>query len=314
MNSRTLLVFIFAALAVAVAVPQKSKFSLSFIIHVAKEIDHSISGNVYPRGTYHYAMRRIVHNGLCRYRFPDMVAVPRSTDDVSRIMQAARAYGFEVSVRSGGHSFLCNNIKDGGIHIDMRAMNKVELAGKISEHTHAARLGPGSSWERVLKLIPPKKFTMIHGQCESVGVGGYLLGGGINVVGTTERLGAGSQNVIQFTMVTAEGDVAEVTKDNVTIWRHQSGYKEVMPNDYGGVTLHAALGNAGSSFGIVTEFLYKIWPKPETTPAIAIVYFESPYDLRKLENAAQDGRYHVIFFLPYLFHRSYSLDTIVRLC
>lgn len=92
-------------------------------------------------------------------------------------------------------------------------MNRVQLDGY-----HAARLGPGSSWERVLKIIPPKHYTMIHGQCLSVGVGGYLLGGGVNVVGTSERLGSGAENVIKFTMVTAEGDIAEVTKDNVTLW------------------------------------------------------------------------------------------------
>ena len=27
---------------------------------------------------------------------------------------------FQISVRSGGHGYSCNNIRDGGIHIDMR--------------------------------------------------------------------------------------------------------------------------------------------------------------------------------------------------
>ena len=35
----------------------------------------------------------------------------------------------------------------------------------------------------------------------SVGVGGYLLGGGVNMVGTTARHGSGMQNVISYRLV-----------------------------------------------------------------------------------------------------------------
>ena len=69
-----------------------------------------------------------------------------------------------------------------------------------------------------------------------------------------------------------------------------------MENDHG---LFEAMGGAGSSFGIVTEFLYKIYPRPETKPIIAMVYIEDNYDLRKLEKAAKDGRFHVSWFIPY---------------
>ena len=61
------------------------------------------------------------------------------------------------------------------------------------------------------------------------------------------------------------------------------------------------MGGAGSSFGIVTEFLYRIYQKPETLPIISLAYVESPDDLRKLEKAATDGRYHVTWFMAYAF-------------
>ena len=48
---------------------------------------------------------------------------------------------------------------------------------------------------------------MIHGQCTSVGVAGYLLGGGINVVGTSERYGSGANHVARYTMVDAQGRI-----------------------------------------------------------------------------------------------------------
>ena len=68
----------------------------------------------------------------------------------------------------------------------------------------------------MLSLIPPSKYTMIHGQCTSVGVGGYLLGGGVNFVGTTSKYGTGASNVLEYTLVTADGNIVIVNKDNVT--------------------------------------------------------------------------------------------------
>jgi FAD/FMN-containing dehydrogenase len=283
-----------------------SPYSPGLLNNVANYIRGQIQGSVYIKGNYHYEMRRRIHNGLCLKKFPDIVAVPQSTDDVSRIVRAARYYNMEISVRSGGHDFLCNSIKNTGIHVDMRRMNKVKLLSP-----YMAALGPGSNWKRVLDIIPPKYYTMIHGQCLSVGVGGYLTGGGINVVGTTERHGSGAQNVHKFTTVLANGDVAEVTRNNLTLWHAEEGYTEVI-NDYEKASdLHVAMGMAGSSFGIVTEFHTNIWPRPETYPAIAICYIETPYDLRKMERAMQDGRYHITFFLPYIFHRSYAFENLV---
>ena len=42
------------------------------------------------------------------------------------------------------------------------------------------------------------RYTIIHGQCLSVGVGGYLLGGGVNALGASARHGFGAQNVISM--------------------------------------------------------------------------------------------------------------------
>ena len=79
--------------------------------------------------------------------------------------------------------------------------------------------------------------------------------------------------------------------------------------------LYKAMGGAGSSYGIVTEFLYRIYPRPETLPIIAMVYLENRYDIRKMEKAAQDGRYHVSWFIGYAFRdlNVFHGNTIVSL-
>ena len=96
----------------------------------------------------------------------------------------------------------------------MRRLNRIGLL-----NNNLAILGPGSTWKDVLEVLPPTKFTMIHGQCTSVGVAGYLLGGGINVVGTSERYGSGADHVVRYTMVDAKGRILLVS-NLVKIYTH----------------------------------------------------------------------------------------------
>ena len=94
----------------------------------------------------------------------------------------------------------------------MRRMNRIALAGP-----DLAILGPGGTWTDVLAKLPPSEFTMIHGQCTSVGVGGYILGGGVNVVGTSERYGSAADHVKRYTMVDAIGRILLVMSNVHTI-------------------------------------------------------------------------------------------------
>ena len=101
----------------------------------------------------------------------------------------------------------------------MRRLNRIGLL-----NNEIAILGPGSTWKDVLEVLPPSKFTMIHGQCTSVGVAGYLLGGGINVVGTSERYGSGADHVVRYTMVDAKGRILLVSKEKVFLSKIISGF------------------------------------------------------------------------------------------
>ena len=101
----------------------------------------------------------------------------------------------------------------------MRCMNKIRLSHREPHEGPgpALVLGPGSTWGRVLKRYPPDRYTMIHGVCTGVGVGGFLLGGGVNYLGTSQRYLSGSSNVLQYTMVDAKGDIYKVFSMNIHI-------------------------------------------------------------------------------------------------
>ena len=98
-------------------------------------------------------------NAACTAK-PAVIVVPNTERDIGVILEAAREERLEVSVRSGGHSYTCTNIKEGGLHIDMRAFTKLDLVRTAQSETGLAlQLGPGLTWGQVMELAPPDRFS-----------------------------------------------------------------------------------------------------------------------------------------------------------
>ena len=275
---------------------------------IYKEIHYLTHSEVYWKGTSRYNRRRILENGLCNNMLPDLIVVPKSTNDVTSIVRISRKHNATLSVRSGGHSYICASIKPYGVHIDMRHLNKIQLTTRypFGPPGPALRLGPGQTWGRVLDAIPMDRYTYIHGQCTLVGVGGYLLGGGFQASGTTQRLGFGSFNVLEYTMVNAEGNIMKVSEANITLIDSRTGYRQYLEDQH---NLFRSLQFAGSSFGITTEFHYRIFDGPELLPAFAVIYIDHYEDLINFQRATADGRYCLTL---YTYHFFTSLNLLAR--
>ncbi len=114
----------------------------------------------------------------------------------------------------------------------------------------------------MLQRVPPSRYALTHGQCLSVGVGGFLAKGGGNWFGGERLLGKGSYNVVRHTVVTAAGDIYNVDAEGV----HKVDLDTGLELDHSKHThlnnLSFALGTDGSSYGIMTEFLYKVYERP----------------------------------------------------
>ena len=83
---------------------------------VAKVLKWTTLANVYMKGSSMYEKRRVLKNGMCMNIYPDMVVVPKSTEDVSKIIKTASRYHIPISVRSGGHSYTCQSVKPGSVY------------------------------------------------------------------------------------------------------------------------------------------------------------------------------------------------------
>ena len=61
------------------------------------------------------------------------------------------------------------------------------------------------------------RWSYPHGQCPGVGVGGYLLGGGVNWLGTYNKYGYGAESVLQMRAVLADGTIADVSQESTKV-------------------------------------------------------------------------------------------------
>lgn len=78
----------------------------------------------------------------------------------------------------------------------------------IDPLTRIATVGAGVRWNAVIAAAAPHGLAPVGGSSGSVGVVGYLLGGGLGPLARSH--GFGSDHVLGFTVVTGSGDLLEV--------------------------------------------------------------------------------------------------------
>ena len=102
----------------------------------------------------------------------------------------------------------------------------------------------------------------------------------------------------------------KVSENNLTEFNRYTRRHELWNHDYG---LFSSLQLAGSSFGIVTEFHYRIFNGAEVQPVFVLVYVENELDIRNFEAAATDGRYHMCLhnLLDFTSHTLLELELLV---
>lgn len=118
----------------------------------------------------------------------------------------------QFAIRSGGHTTWAgsNNI-DGGVTIDLGLMNGTTLDVKTS----IASIQPGSRWNKVYATLDPQGYTVAGGRAGSVGVAGFLTGGGNSFY--TAQQGFACDNVKNFEVVLASGYVVTSTTLNTPL-------------------------------------------------------------------------------------------------
>lgn len=119
--------------------------------------------------------------------------------------------------------------------IDLSSLNEVIVSADKS----TVDLSPGGKWGAVFDVLDPLQVTVPGDRDSDVGVGGYLLGGGMSYIGPL--VGWACDNVVEYELVLASGKIVDVNKDS---------YPDLFP----------ALKGGGNNFGIVTRYALKTFP------------------------------------------------------
>lgn len=177
-------------------------------------------------------------------RFPPLFVIsPNSTEQVKEIMACAHRTNTPVAVKGGGHSYVGFSAgPPNGFMLNLGSMCRIANA-TIDFGTPAIRVGPGCHFEQVYKWLDANwsEKLLAGGFCPSVGVSGFHQGGGLGAL--TRLYGLGVDNMIEATVVLANGSAvvrASETENTDLLW--------------------ALRGGGGGSFGVVTDWVFKVHP------------------------------------------------------
>jgi FAD/FMN-containing dehydrogenase len=175
--------------------------------------------------------RRVFFTGFDRRP----AAITRVTDasDVSRVIDLARETGAELAVRSGGHSRAGHGTSDGGLVLDLSAMNAVD----IDAEGRTAWAQTGIKAGEYTRATGERGLVTGLGDTPTVGVGGITLGGGVGFL--VRRNGLTIDDLLAAEVVTADGELLEV-------------------DDESHGDLFWALRGGGGNFGVATRLRFRL--------------------------------------------------------
>ncbi|CAN5388791.1 hypothetical protein BH11ACT5_BH11ACT5_26110 [soil metagenome] len=174
-------------------------------------------------------------NNYIRGGNPGIVLRPTSVAEVVDAVGFAREHpDIALGVRSGGHGFSGRSTNDGGIVIDLKALNAIEV---LDATARRVRIEPGARWADVATALAEHGWALSSGDYGGVGVGGLATAGGVGFLGREHGLTIDHLRAAQ--VVLADGSV-------------------VTASDEENPELFWAVRGAGANFGIVTSFEFEV--------------------------------------------------------
>ncbi|KAL8687474.1 MAG: hypothetical protein Q9218_006366, partial [Villophora microphyllina] len=110
---------------------------------------------------------------------PACIVTPKSAQELSVIIRVITALKTKFAVRSGGHKPTpgFNGVGPDGVLIAMQNINSL----KLSADTKTLTVGTGNRWRDAYNYARVNGKIIVGGREPMVGVGGFLLGGGVNL-------------------------------------------------------------------------------------------------------------------------------------
>ncbi|KAF2624825.1 FAD-binding domain-containing protein [Macroventuria anomochaeta] len=212
-----------------------------------ESIDYQIYANntCLPKDTAGYSAER----GCSIRAFPQFIVNATEEAHVAYAMKWASDRDIRVVVKGTGHDLNGRSSGAYALAIWTRNFNDIKrdtawtpLNSNDSTAEDVFVVGSGQQWGNVLSLAMSQGRVVTTGQDPSVGLGGYIQGGGHGPLSRT--YGLASNQVLQLTVATATGKVliANAMQNQDLFW--------------------ALRGGGPGQYGVVTEYVIKHYPAP----------------------------------------------------
>ncbi|KAK2839327.1 hypothetical protein FQN49_006252, partial [Arthroderma sp. PD_2] len=181
-------------------------------------------------------------------RIPLYSVSVKSAEQIQQAVRFAKQHNLRLVIRNTGHDLAGRSSAPDSLQIhthrlqDIRFHTDLWLNGSTDPLGPAVTVGAGVMMGSLYARAAREGYMVLGGDCPTVGVvGGFLQGGGVSDFLSLNR-GLGVDNVLEFEVVTAGGEllVANKLKNQELFW--------------------ALRGGGGGTFGVVTRATLRVFP------------------------------------------------------
>jgi cytokinin dehydrogenase len=238
------------------------------------------AGNNFPRQLRDQLVDRLFTDDLSRsaaaadfgeiiHRPPIAVLKPRTTEEITELVDYANRRGIKVAMRGRGHSMFGQAQAKDGVVIDSSALNAVRLVNFRGSTTIEAEAG--ASWGQILDLAYDEKLTpVVNVDPVYLSVGGTISTGGFG--GTSWRDGFQTDHVLELQVVTGEGKLVTCSVERNTD------------------LFNAALGGLGQC-GLIVKAVIELMSAPTHVRLFVLSYPDLEAITADMMTILKDGRF-----------------------
>jgi len=199
-----------------------------------------IGGRIIRRGDSNYELWRasMVWYIFKPDRYPDTIVRAESEQDVIEAVNYARDTGKKIATRATGHNPARGCLRDGGVLLDTSRLRDMEIDAVAG----TAWIQPGIRSADFIEMIRPLGWSFPAAHTGIVGMGGYLIGGGLGW--NMPEWDIACRSIIGAEIVLADGrKVMATSEENSDL-------------------LWAVRGVGPGFFGVVLRYKLRLFPVP----------------------------------------------------
>lgn len=199
-----------------------------------RELSAKLTGQLITSSAPEYESARLIFNRAFD-RHPALIVRCAVESDIARTLEFAQRFDLQVAVRGGGHNRAGLSVCDGGVVLDLSAMNRVE----VDADRRVARAQGGTLVVHLDAATQSFGLATTSAGCPTVGIAGLTLGGGEGFL--MSKYGAACDNLLSAKLITVDGKQVEASQNS-------------------NPDLFWALRGGGGNFGVVTALEYQLHP------------------------------------------------------